>query len=98
MSSYLSFAGHFYEQTDSMAMRPSPVITNFFMEDFKKMTLDQPAHNPLCWFHYVDLPLFVWSHYPKRLRNFPDHLEQCAPKHSVHRDDGKELPPTLSSP
>jgi hypothetical protein len=36
-----NFAGQFYEQTNGMAMRsPSPVITNFFMEDFKEMALD----------------------------------------------------------
>jgi retron-type reverse transcriptase len=35
---YFCFDGHFYEQTDGVAMGSplSPVIANFFMEDFEK--------------------------------------------------------------
>jgi hypothetical protein len=31
----------------------SPVIANFFMEDFK-VALSRAAFKPICWFHYVD--------------------------------------------
>jgi hypothetical protein len=46
MAPYFSFAGQFYEQNDSMPMGSPlcPVITNFFIEDFKEMVLNQAAH------------------------------------------------------
>jgi hypothetical protein len=55
-SSYFSFAGQFYKQVDGMAMGSplSPVIANFYMEDFEEMPLDQASQKPLYWFQYVD--------------------------------------------
>jgi hypothetical protein len=41
----------------------SPVITKFYMEDFKERTLNLAPHKPLCWFHYVD-DTIVWPHGP----------------------------------
>ena len=31
----------------------SPVIADFFMEDFEVTTLARATHKLLCWFHYV---------------------------------------------
>jgi hypothetical protein len=55
-SSYFSYTGQFYEQIDGVAMGSplSPVIANFYMEDFEEMALDQAPHKPLCWFCYMD--------------------------------------------
>jgi hypothetical protein len=41
-SMYFCFDGQFYEQTDRVAMGSplSPVIANFFMEDFEKKALE----------------------------------------------------------
>jgi hypothetical protein len=41
-SSYFSFNGQFYRQIDSVAMglSLSPVIANFYMEDFENAALD----------------------------------------------------------
>jgi hypothetical protein len=48
--SYFSFADQFYEQFDGVAMGSplSPVIANFFMEDFEKIAPYRTAHKPLC--------------------------------------------------
>jgi hypothetical protein len=58
----------------------SPVIINFFMEDSEEITLDQAAHKPTCWFHYVDDTFIVWLYRPDGLRDFLDHLN------SVHQN------------
>jgi hypothetical protein len=80
-SSYFRFAGQFYEQIDGVAMGSplSPVIANFYMEDFEEMALDRAPHKPLCWFCYVDDTFVIWPHSPDRLRDFLDHLN------SVHQ-------------
>ena len=46
-STYFSFGGQFYEQTDGVAMG-SPVISNFFMDDFEERALENATHKPLC--------------------------------------------------
>jgi retron-type reverse transcriptase len=55
-STYFCFGGQFYEQTGGAAMGSplSPVIANFFMEDFEKKAIEQATHKPVCWFRYVD--------------------------------------------
>jgi hypothetical protein len=60
---YFCFEGQFYKQTDRVAMGSplSPVITNFFMEDFEKKALEQVAYKPVCWFQYVDDTFIVAS-------------------------------------
>jgi hypothetical protein len=51
-STYFCFEGQFYEKMNGVAMGSplSPVIDNFFMEDFKKKLLEQATHKPVCWF------------------------------------------------
>jgi retron-type reverse transcriptase len=55
-STYFCFDGQFYEQTDGVAMGSplSPVIANFFMEDFEKKAIELATHKPASWFRYVD--------------------------------------------
>jgi hypothetical protein len=73
-SSYFSFAGKFYKQIDGVAMGSplSPVITNFYMEDFEEMALDRALYKPLCCFHYVGDTFVIWPLGPNRLRDFLD--------------------------
>jgi hypothetical protein len=40
----------------------SPVIANFFMEDFKEEALKGATHKPLCWFRYGDDIFMIWPH------------------------------------
>jgi len=52
----------------------SPVIANFFMEDFEKEALELAAHKPVCWYRYVDDTFAIWLHGRERLTQFLDHL------------------------
>jgi retron-type reverse transcriptase len=73
---YFCFDGQFYKQTDGVAMGLplSPIITNFFIEDFEKKALDQVAHKPICWFRYVDDTCIIWPHGQEKLTEFLNHL------------------------
>jgi hypothetical protein len=55
-TSYFTFNGQFYGQTDSVSMGLplSPVIGNFYMEDYEKAVLEPAPLKPRCWFCYVD--------------------------------------------
>jgi len=38
----------------------SPVIANFFMEDFAKKAIEQVTYKPVRWFRYVDDTFVIW--------------------------------------
>jgi hypothetical protein len=63
-STYFSFDNEFYEQTDGVAMGSplSPVIANFFMQDFEKHALETATHKPTYWYRYVDDTFIIWPH------------------------------------
>ena len=73
---YFCFDGKFYEQTDGVAMGSplSPVIANFFMEDFEKRAIEQVPHKPVCWLRYVDDTFVIWPHGKQKLGEFLNHL------------------------
>jgi hypothetical protein len=75
-STYFCFDGQFYEQIDGVAMDSpiSPVIANFFMEDFENKAIEQVIHKPVCWFRYVDDTFVIWPHGQKKLIEFLNHL------------------------
>jgi hypothetical protein len=75
-STYFCFDGQFYEQTDGVAIASqlSPVIVNFFMEDFEKKPIEQAANKPICWFRYVDDTFVIWPHGQEKLTEFLQHL------------------------
>jgi hypothetical protein len=52
----------------------SPVISNFFMDDFEERALEQATHKPLCWFRYVDDTFVIWPHGQEKLEGFVEHL------------------------
>lgn len=52
----------------------SPVITNFFMEDFEERALVQATHKLLCWFCYADDTFVIWLHRTKKLERLLNHL------------------------
>ena len=75
-SSYFIWKGTFYEQTDGVAMGSplSPVLANFFMEDFEVRALQSAEKKPKHWFRYVDDTFVVWQHGRESLQIFLDHL------------------------
>jgi hypothetical protein len=70
-STYFCFKGKFYEQTNGVAMGSplSPVVANFFMEDFEKRAIELATHKPTCCFRYVDDTLVIWPHGQENLQN-----------------------------
>ena len=70
-STYFCYDGQVYEQTDGIAMDSplSPVIANFFMEDFEKKAIELATHKPTCWYRYVDDIFTIWPHGGKDLHN-----------------------------
>jgi hypothetical protein len=72
-TSYCTFNGQFYGQTDSVVMGSpfSPVIANFYMEDYEKAALESASLKPRCWFRYT---FVIWQHGPDKLKDFLHHL------------------------
>jgi hypothetical protein len=75
-SSFFRFNGQFYEQTNGVAMGSplSPLIADFFMENFEETALDEAIHKPLFWLRYVDDTFVIWPHGSGTLSEFLDHL------------------------
>jgi len=75
-STYFCSDGQFYEQMDRVATGSplSPVIANFFMEDFEKKTTEQATHKPVCWFRYVGDTFVIWPHGQEKLTEYLNHI------------------------
>jgi hypothetical protein len=80
-TTYFTFNGQFHGQTAGMAMGSplSPVIANFYMEDYEKAALESAPLKPRCWFHYVGDIFVIWQHGLDKLKDFLHHLN------SVHQ-------------
>jgi hypothetical protein len=52
----------------------SPVIANFYTEDYEEVALESAPLKPHCWFHYVDYTFIIWLHGPSKLKDFLHHL------------------------
>jgi hypothetical protein len=75
-SSYFTFNGQFCGQTDGVAMGLllSPIIANFYMEDYEREALELAPLKPRCWFCYVDDTFVTWPHGREKLEDFLHHL------------------------
>jgi hypothetical protein len=52
----------------------SPVIANFYMEEFEKKAIEQATHKPTCWYRYVDDTFVIWPHGQDKLQEFLHHI------------------------
>jgi hypothetical protein len=56
-TSYFSFSGDFYGQTDGVVMGSplTPVIANFYLEDYEKVALESPSPQKKTrpWFRHI---------------------------------------------
>lgn len=77
-STYFVWQGTFYEQKEGMAMGSplSPVVANFFMEEFEQKALRTAQRKPKHWFRYVDDTFVIWPHGEEELHNFLEHLNE----------------------
>jgi hypothetical protein len=75
-TSYFTFNEQFYGQTNGVAMSSplSPVISNFYMEDYTKVALELAPMKPRCWFHYIEDTVIMRPHGPDKLKDFLHHL------------------------
>jgi hypothetical protein len=80
-NTYFQVGDKFFQQKYGMAMRssPPPIISNLYMEHFKKLALNSALHKPSLWLRYVDDTLVVWPHGPDRLQNFFSYLNSLRP-------------------
>ena len=95
-SSYFVWKGNFYEQTDGVAMGSplSPIIADFFMEDFEIRALQSAMKKPKHWYRYVDDTFVVWQHGKESLQMFLDHLNSIHPniKFTMEIENNSSLP------
>jgi hypothetical protein len=47
----------------------SPVIANFYTEDYEKAALESAPLTARCWFRYVDDTFVVWPHDPDKIKD-----------------------------
>jgi hypothetical protein len=52
----------------------SPVITNFYMEQFKEKALESAPSRPKHFYRYVDDTFIIWPHGREALDGFLDHM------------------------
>jgi hypothetical protein len=75
-STYFCVDGQFFLLSYGVAMGSplSPVIANFYMEEFEKNAIATATNKPACWYRYVDDTFVIWPHGQKRLMEFLEHL------------------------
>jgi hypothetical protein len=68
----------------------SPVIANFFMDNFEKKAIEQATHKPVCCFRYVDDNFVIWPHGQEKLTEFLNHLNGLQNKiqFTMEKEDG----------
>jgi hypothetical protein len=72
----------------------SPVIANFFTEDFEKKAIEHATHKFVCWFRYVDDTFAIWPHGQENLPEFLNHLSGLRNKilFKMEKDEKGHLP------
>jgi hypothetical protein len=79
-STFFSYQGEFYEQTNDVEMGSplSPIIANLFMENFENKSLDSFPLKPLRWKIYVDDTNVLWPHGKVELQDNFQHLNNIS--------------------
>jgi len=72
----------------------SPVIANFYMEDFENRALQLATYRPTCWYRYVDDTFVSWPHGLDRLQEFLQHINGLHKKiqFTMEIEEGGHLP------
>jgi hypothetical protein len=80
-----------------MGLPLSPLIANFFMEEYDEDALNRATHKLHCWFQYTDDTLVIWPHGPQELGKFLLHLNSI-PQHPIQHGGEDRGPHTLTGP
>ena len=95
-STFFCFEGEFFEQTCGVSMGSplSPIVANFFMEDFEAKALASARLLPKLWRRYVDDTNVIWSHGQEKLDRFFNHLncQSSAIKFTMEKEVNGCLP------
>jgi hypothetical protein len=96
-TSRFTFNGQFYGQTDGVTMDSplSPVIANFYTEDYEKAVLILAPLKPRCWFCYIEDTFIIWQHGPDKLKDFLHHLNSIHQSIQLMETDGEGHLPFL---
>ena len=95
-STYFSFWGDIYEQTNGVATGSplSPVVANIFMEYFEEMDINTSPLKPKEWRWYVDDTNFVWTHGKDKLEESLRHVNNQSKdmKFTMEIEEDNNLP------
>ena len=78
-TTYFIFDGAYYQQTYCAAMRSpiSPLVANYYMEQFEKLATSTAPHPPSLWLRYVDDTFTVLHEYD--VEEFTEHISSIDP-------------------
>ncbi|XP_023713370.1 uncharacterized protein LOC111867609 [Cryptotermes secundus] len=63
----------------AMGSSLSRIVSNIFIENFEKSSLQSAQHKPSLWLRYIDDTFVVWPHGPEWLQDFLSHLNSLRP-------------------
>ena len=88
-STYFTFKGRYYEQTEGAAMGSpiSPIVANLFMEDLESRTIQSAQNPPSFWRRFVDDTLTIMQ--SSQIDNFLQHLNSLDQTHTIHKRRGQ---------
>ena len=84
-ATYFQWKDQFYEQREGAARgKPlSPVIANFYMEQFEEETPSKGSVKPNNWLKYVDVTFVIWNE--ESTGELPPTPQQAEIFHQVHK-------------
>jgi hypothetical protein len=75
----------------------SPVIANFFREDFEKKAIEQATHKPVCWFRCVDDTFVIWplAPWPRKTDRNSEPPQWTPQQDTVYNGKRRRRPPSI---
>ena len=90
-TTYFTFRGEFYKQTDGAAMG-SPLVANIYMEMFEELALRTAPHAPRVWRRYVDDTFCIMER--EHVDQFLRHINNLRPtiQFTMELEEERHLP------
>ena len=89
MSTYFTFWNQYYEQVEGAAMGSpiSPMVANFYMENFETRAISTSPHTPLMWKRFVDDTCVIIKEAHKQ--EFLEYINSIDPNIQFTSEDSK---------